>query len=130
MKGISHKVNRRRFLELSTAGAAFLASAPASFAQDCSPPIPKGPFNGSDCPFPIPWLDKNGSHNQSPAPSVELSNIFHFKGKIARCNDWVGTGTDNKGNRVPWGNPTTDFSYMQGTYFAGRKEHTGAFAHI
>jgi hypothetical protein len=130
--------DRRRFLVLSgaTAGAAMasslvpeLLSQPA-LAEDCSPPIPTTAFNGSNCPYPIPWLDKNGSHNQSPAPGVELSNIFHFKGKIARCNNWAGMGTDNKGNRIPWGSPTTDFSYMQGAYFAGRQEHTAAFAHI
>jgi hypothetical protein len=130
--------DRRRFLSLTagTAGAAMLASAvpQPAFAEDadksCAPPIPKGPFNGSDCPFPIPWLDKNGSQNQSPAPDAELSNIFNFKGRIARCNDWVGVGTDNKGNSIPWGGKTTDYSYMEGVYWAGRREHTGAFTHI
>lgn len=127
--------DRRRFLTLggAAAGAAVASSfiiPQAGFGQDCSPPIPKTAFNGSPCPVSIPWLDKNGSMNQAPAPGAELSNIFHFKGKIARCNNWVGMGTDNKGNRMPWGNPTTDFSYMQGTYFAGRQEHTSTFSHI
>jgi hypothetical protein len=126
--------DRRRFLTTSAAAAGAAAVSPLlrpmAFGEECSPPIPKTAFNGSNCPFPIPWLDKNGSHNQSPAPGVELSNIFHFNGRLARCNNWVGMGTDNKGNRIPWGSPTTDFSYMQGTYFAGRKEHSGAFAHI
>jgi hypothetical protein len=128
------RFSRRGFLGLSSgaAGAALFAPfLPQSLAgENCSPPIPKTPFNGSNCPFPIPWLDKNGSHNQSPAPNMEPSNIFHFKGQMARCNNWSGTGTDNKGNRIPWGSPTTDFSYMKGTYFAGRQEHTGSFAHI
>ncbi len=128
--------DRRRFLSFSgaAAGAAIASSfiPQSAFAQnqDCSPPIPATAFNGSPCPVPIPWLDKNGSMNQMPAPGMELSNIFHFKGRIARCNNWVGMGTDNKGSRMPWGNPTTDFSYMQGTYFAGRQEHTATFAHI
>ena len=128
--------DRRRFLSLGGAAAgAAIASAfgpQSSFAQEqgCSPPIPNVPFNGSPCPVSIPWLDKNGSMNQAPAPGAELSNIFHFKGKIARCNNWAGMGTDNKGTRMPWGTPTTDFSYMQGTYFAGRQEHTATFAHI
>lgn len=128
-------LNRRRFFSLGAgvAGSAALTSIwpQQGFAQEsCSPPIPSGPFNGSSCPFPIPWLDKNGSHNQSPMPGAELSNIFHFKGQIARCNGFVGMGTDNKGNRIPFGSPTTDFSYMKGTYFAARQEHTGVFAHI
>lgn len=126
--------SRRGFLALGSGatGAAVFSSfiPPQLAAENCSPPIPKGPFNGSNCPFPIPWLDKNGSHNQSPAPNMEPSNIFHFKGQMARCNNWSGTGTDNKGNRIPWGSPTTDFSYMKGTYFAGRQEHTATFAHI
>ncbi len=127
-------MDRRRFFGLSAgfAGAAVvsLVGPQPSLAEHCSPPIPSGPFNGSDCPFPVPWLDKNGSHNQSPMPGAELSNIFHFRGQIGRCNGFVGMGTDNHGNRLAFGSPTTDFSYMKGTYFAGRQEHTGVFAHI
>ena len=29
-------------------------------------------------------------------PNVELSSIYHFKGKLARCNGFHGMGTDNK----------------------------------
>lgn len=137
MKEFRHplqRLSRRGFLALGSGatGAALVAPfLPEQLtAENCSPPIPKGPFNGSNCPFPIPWLDKNGSHNQSPAPNMEPSNIFHFKGQIARCNNWSGMGTDNKGNRIPWGSPTTDFSYMKGAYFAGRQEHTATFSHI
>jgi hypothetical protein len=128
------QIDRRRFFALSTgfAGAAIASviRPQTSPPENCSPPIPSGPFNGSDCPFPIPWLDKNGSHNQSPMPGAELSNIFHFKGQIARSNGFVGMGRDNHGNRLAFGSPTTDFSYMKGTYFAGRREHSGVFAHI
>ena len=130
----SQRLNRRQFLGVgaAVAGGAVAASAwPGRLsAENCSAPIPAGPFNGSNCPFPIPWLDKNGSQNQSPQAGAELSNIFNFKGQIARCNNWVGMGTDNKGVRIPFGTATTDFSYMKGTYFAGRQEHPGVFAHI
>jgi hypothetical protein len=122
--------NRRRFLAAGAGAAGSVLLRPPLLGQKCSAPIPTMPFNGSDCPFPIPWLDKNGSQNQSPQPDAELSNIFHFKGQIARCSNWAGMGTDNKGNRLPFGSPTTDFSYMKGTYFAGRQEHSGTFAHI
>lgn len=61
--------------------------------------------DGGNDPFPIPWLDKNGRHNQSPAPEQEPSNIFHFKGRVARCNDFTGMGTDNQGNRIGFGSP-------------------------
>jgi hypothetical protein len=99
--------------------------------QPCAPPIPidRSPSNGGSCPYPIPWLDKNGNHNQSPMPDVELSNIYHFKGNLARCNGFHGMGTDNKGNRFAWGTPTTDYSYMSGEYWAGRQERQGIFAH-
>jgi hypothetical protein len=127
-------LDRRRFVlsGAGVAGTALVSSLAARrlLAQNCAPPIPSQPFNGNDCPFPIPWLDKNGSQNQSPQPGAELSNIFHFKGQIARCNNWAGAGTDNRGNRLRFGTGTTDFSYMKGTYFAGRQEHTGTFAHI
>ena len=130
------RFGRRRLLSLGFASLAVAAlrgsslnaqSQPAS----CAPQIPQdhAPSNGGPCPYPIPWLDKNGNHNQSPAPNVELSNIFHFQGKLARCNGFHGMGTDNKGNRLPWGTPTTDFSLMAGEYWAARKAHQAVFAH-
>ena len=130
------ELNRRSLLKLGIASAAAAAasgtrlqaqSAPAG----CAPPIPldHGLSNGGSCPYPIPWLDKNGNHNQSPAANVELSNIFHFNGKLARCAGFHGMGTDNQGNRLAWGNPTTDYSYMAGEYWAARKAQPGIFAH-
>ena len=128
------ELNRRHLLKLG--GATIIAAAlPGRILQAqpaaCSPPIPRNhePSNGGPCPYPIPWLDKNGNHNQSPAANVELSNIFHFKGKLARCNGFHGMGTDNKGNRYAWGNPTTDYSYMAGEYWAGRQGRQGIFTH-
>ncbi len=87
-------------------------------------------YNGNTDPYPIPWLDKNGSHNQPAGPQLEPAHIFHFKGRIARCADFVGMGTDNKGNRIAFGTPTTDYGFMEGEYFAGRSAQTGAFTHI
>jgi hypothetical protein len=129
-------LNRRRLLTLC-ASSIVAATIPgpllhAQFApESCSPPIPlnHAPSNGGPCPYPIPWLDKNGNHNQSPMPSVELSSIYHFKGKLARCNGFHGMGTDNKGNRLAWGTPTTDYSYMAGEYWAARQAHQAIFAH-
>lgn len=86
--------------------------------------------NGGTDPFPIPWLDRNGSHNQSPDPEMEPSNIFHFRGRVARSNDFSGMGTDQDGHRVAFGAKSTDFSFMQGEYFAGRESRRGAFGHI
>lgn len=87
-------------------------------------------YNGGTDPYPIPWLDKNGSHNQPAGPQLEPSHIYHFKGRVARCADFVGMGTDNRGNRIAFGTPTTDYGFMQGEYFAGRTPQTGAFTHI
>jgi len=87
-------------------------------------------YDGSAYPYPIPWLDKNGSHNQPAGLDKEPSHIYHFKGKIARCADFSGLGTDNKGNRLAFGSPTTDNSFMQGEYFTGRKTHNGTFTHL
>ncbi|HKF44429.1 MAG TPA: hypothetical protein VKG01_15115 [Thermoanaerobaculia bacterium] len=128
--------DRRRWFRLGIAAAAG-ASLPSailraqSAPQACGPPIPgdHAPSNGGPCPYPIPWLDKNGNHNQSPGPNVELSNIYHFKGKLARCNGFHGMGTDNKGNRLAWGTGTTDYSYMAGEYWAGRQARQGVFTH-
>lgn len=86
--------------------------------------------NGGADPFPIPWLDKNGSHNQSPGPGMEPSNIFHFRGQVARSNDFTGMGTDNTGRRIAFGAKSSDFSFMSGEYFAGRQSRRGAFGHI
>jgi hypothetical protein len=38
-------------------------------------------------------------------------------------------GTDNEGNRLAWGTPTTDYSYMAGEYWAARQAHAAVFAH-
>jgi hypothetical protein len=128
--------DRRRWLKLGVTSAG-VASLPAALLRGqssppaCGPPIPgnHAPSNGGRCPYPIPWLDKNGNHNQSPMPNVELSNIYHFKGKLARGNGFHGIGTDNKGNRLAWGTATTDYSYMAGEYWAGRQPHEAVFAH-
>jgi hypothetical protein len=85
--------------------------------------------NGGAAPAAIPWLDKNGSFNQAPGPGQEPSNIFHFKGSVARANGFTGMGTDNGGRRIPFGTNTTDYSFMQGVYWAGRAERHGAFTH-
>jgi hypothetical protein len=42
------------------------------------------------------------------AYSWKPSHIYHFKGRVARCADFAGMGTDNKGNRIAFGTPTTD----------------------
>ncbi len=129
------ELNRRRLLKAGVASL-IASSLPGRLLavespNACAPPIPKhhAPSNGGSCPYPIPWLDKNGNHNQSPIANVELSNIYHFKGKLARCNGFHGMGTDNKGNRLAWGNPTTDYSYMAGEYWADRQARQAIFAH-
>jgi hypothetical protein len=127
-------LSRRRMLRI---GAVSLAAAPISVrllgaqAQSCAPTIPldRSPSNGGPCPYPIPWLDKNGNHNQPAAPNVELSSIYHFKGQLGRCSGFHGMGTDNKGNRLAWGTPTTDYSYMAGEYWSARQAHQAIFAH-
>jgi hypothetical protein len=135
MKNVSSGLNRRSLLKLGLASAVATSLTSVLHAQStptsCAPPIPQnhGVSNGGSCPFPIPWLDKNGNHNQSPMDNVDLSNIFHFNGKLARCAGFHGMGTDNQGNRLAWGNPTTDYSYMAGEYWAARKAQQGIFAH-
>jgi hypothetical protein len=86
--------------------------------------------NGGTDPCPIPWLDKNGSHNQPAGPSLEPAHIYHFKGRVARCSTFTGMGTDNKGNRIAFGSPTTDYGVMLGEYWAARTTQQGAFTHI
>jgi len=86
--------------------------------------------NGGTEPFPIPWLDKNGSHNQPAGPNLEPSHIFHFKGQVARCSTFTGMGTDNKGNRIAFGTPTTDYGVMRGEYWAARTAQQGTLTHI
>jgi hypothetical protein len=86
--------------------------------------------NGSTDPYPIPWLDKNGSHNQPAGPNLEPSHIYHFKGRVARCSTFTGMGTDNQGNRIAFGSPTTDYGVMQGEYWAARAAQQGTFTHI
>src|SRR3981189_3607926 len=114
---------RRSFLQFSAlGGAATILPARGSLENPAT-------ANGSADPYPIPWLDKNGSHNQPAGPQLEPSHIYHFKGRVARCANFAGMGTDNKGNRIAFGTPTTDYGFMEGEYFAGRAAQTGAFTH-
>jgi hypothetical protein len=86
--------------------------------------------NGGTAPYPIPWLDKFGSHNQAAGLNNEPSHIYHFKGRVVRCNNFTGMGTDNQGNRIAFGAPSTDYGVMQGEYWAARTAQNGTFVHI
>jgi hypothetical protein len=118
---------RRDILKSSALALLPLAMPSASFARDAQPPMTA---NGGTDPYPIPWLDKNGSHNQPAAPNLEPSHIYHFKGRVARCSTFAGMGTDNHGNRIAFGSPTTDYGVMQGEYWAARAAQQGTFTHI
>jgi S1-C subfamily serine protease len=58
------------------------------------------------------------------------SHILHFKGRVARSSTFVGMGTDNAGNRIAFGSPTTDYGVMTGEYWAARSAQRGTFTHI
>ncbi|HSD20672.1 MAG TPA: hypothetical protein VLC54_11575 [Anaeromyxobacter sp.] len=127
--------SRRRLLTtglgaLGVVGAGRLALA-APAAESRGGDVLAAPVGGSAEPSAIPWLDKNGSHNQSPGPGMDPSNIFHFKGRIARANDFEGTGKDGQGNPLAWGAPSTDFSFIEATYWpTSRIERRGIFSHL
>ena len=119
--------SRRDVLKSGAIAAALpLASRSAKFGSQQQPMVANG---GSD-PYPIPWLDKNGSHNQPAGPNLEPSHIYHFKGRVAWCSTFAGMGTDNKGNRIAFGSPTTDYGVMQGEYWAARAAQQGTYTHI
>ncbi len=97
-------MNRRRLLKLGVASLVVASQTgrllPAQSApRSCAPSIPQdhSPSNGGSCPYPIPWLDKNGNHNQSPMPNVELSNIYHFKGKAGALQRFSRHGYGRQG---------------------------------
>ena len=119
--------NRRTLLKSLTWGGTALG-ARSSLGQE-SQVRPKTANGGAD-PYPIPWLDKNGSHNQPAGPNLEPSHIYHFKGRVARCSTFTGIGADNRGNRIAFGSPTTDYGVMRGEYWAARTTQQGVFTHI
>lgn len=117
-------------LGFAATGAASLLLPGGLAALDNAAHIDQHGLNGSAEPYPIPWLDKFGSHNQAAGPNSEPSHIFHFKGRVVRCNNFAGMGTDNQGNRVAFGAPSTDYGIMQGEYWAARTTQHGSFVHI
>jgi hypothetical protein len=119
--------SRRGILKAGTLAAIPVVVPSSIGALDDQQPIAA---NGSTDPFPIPWLDKNGSHNQPASPNLEPSHVYHFRGRVARCSTFTGIGTDNKGNRIQFGSPTTDYGVMQGEYWAARAAQQGIFTHI
>jgi hypothetical protein len=120
-------LSRRGLLQSSALALLPLALPPATVAAQEQPPATG---NGGADPYPIPWLDKNGNHNQPAGPNLEPSHVFHFKGRVARSSTFAGMGTDNQGNRIAFGSPTTDFGVMQGEYWAARAEQRCALTHI
>jgi len=119
--------NRRNLLKSLGLGSAALGMG-SSFGRQLQD-APKTANGGAE-PYPIPWLDKNGSHNQPAGPNLEPSHIYHFQGRVARCSTFTGMGTDNNGNRIAFGSPTTDYGAMQGEYWAARTTQHGVFTHI
>lgn len=111
------------------AAASLLLSSGSAFGGNSAQSV-QHTYNGGADPYPVPWLDKFGDHNQAAGPNSEPSHIYHFKGKVVRCNGFVGMGTDNKGNRIAFGAPSTDYGIMQGEYWAARTAQTGQFVHI
>jgi hypothetical protein len=120
-------IHRREILRTSALSLVPLAVLPGGLALRNQDAINA---NGGSDPFPIPWLDKNGSHNQPAGANLEPSHIYHFKGRVARSSTFSGTGSDNQGNRIAFGAPTTDYGVMQGEYWAGRAAQQGTFTHI
>ena len=118
--------SRRDILKSSALALLPLAIPSANYALDEQQPMTAN--RGTD-PYPIPSLDKNGTHNQPAGPNLEPSHIYHFKGRVARGSTFTG-GTDNQGNRIAFGSPTTDYGVMQGEYWAARAAQQGAFTHI
>lgn len=123
---------RRRMLSTTAraATAVLLAPAIAESKPQAFQETQSTTANGGTDPYPIPWLDKNGSHNQPAGPNLEPSHIYHFKGRVARCSTFTGMGTDNRGNRIAFGAPTTDYGVMDGEYWAARTAQHGTFTHI
>jgi hypothetical protein len=118
---------RRDILKSSTLALLPFAVSSAAVA---SPKQKLTTANGGTEPYPIPWLDKFGDHNQPAGLNNEPSHIFHFKGRVVRCNAFTGMGTDNHGNRIAFGAPSTDYGIMQGEYWAARTTQHGTFVHI
>ena len=111
---IRSRYTRRKFLS-TTLSIASGASASLLLSRDTGvgnePPQSKlSTYNGGTDPYPIPWLDKNGSHNQPAGPQLEPSHIYHFKGRVGRCADFVGMGTTIKATELHLARPqpTTD----------------------
>jgi len=123
---IACRCSRKTFFG-STAAALLPLALPAGALAASEEPATA---NGGTDPYPIPWLDKNGSHNQPAGPHAEPSHIYHFKGLVARCSTFAGMGTDNHGNRIAFGSPTTDYGVMRGEYRAARTTQRGTFSHI
>lgn len=117
-------------LGAAAAGAAAILLSDETSAESTPPQSERRTYNGSTDPYPLPWLDRFGDHHQPAGAKLDPSDIFHFKGRIVRCADFTGMGTDNKGNRIAFGAPSTDFGIMQGEYFAARAPQTGAYVHI
>lgn len=87
-------------------------------------PIPDRPL-----PTPIPQLDSNGNHNVPPAPYVEPSEIYNFRGQVATAV-LLGRGRSQLGQALRFGGPGTDVRFMSGEYVADGIRTHGTFVHL
>jgi hypothetical protein len=46
------------------------------------------------------WLGEATAEINQAGPRLEPSHVFHFKGRIARSADFVGSGVDGSGERL------------------------------
>jgi hypothetical protein len=130
MNPLAKRLANRSRRDVLKSGTAALLPFAIPFATRAAQDQPPTTANGGADPYPIPWLDKNGSHNQPAGPNLEPSHMYHFKGRVARSSTFNGMGTDNQGNRIAFGSPTTDYGVMQGEYWAARAAQRGTFTHI
>ena len=87
--------------------------------------------NGGTDPYPIPWLDqKRQPQSACGTESGALRTFTTSRVWSPGCSTFTGMGTDNLGNRIGFGSPTTDYGLMQGEYWAARTPQHGAFTHI
>jgi hypothetical protein len=75
---------------------------------------------------------RDRSARRSPSGAgLEPSSIYHFKGRVARAAEFVGSGVDGAGNRLAFGSRTTDNSFMQGECWTSQRlARRGAWTHL
>ena len=120
--------DRRNFLRSVTSAGSAVALAPTNFRSRSADQADYRERRRR--PIPNSLAGQEWQPQSTCRAEPRAFAHLRLQGASRRSSTFTGVGTDNKGNRIAFGSPTTDYGVMQGEYWAARSAQHGSFTHI